>query len=863
VSGAASSVRPEQHNVVDELTRTVQSLFDAGDVIELRTFGGGATFSGYFDNHDKLIREAARYDQLGHDVYITLNELPEQISYRRYNRVDKIKGRDRLTSDNDVKRRRFLFIDLDPERVSGISSTDEEKRRSFGMVLEVRGFLEELGWPEPIICDSGNGYHLLYHIDLPNDRDSQNLVSGILDALDFKFSSESVKVDTATKNAARITKAYGTTAKKGDDLEQRPHRSSQILQVPEEPTPVSQEMLQEVAAIKPEDPPRGQQVRPEANGFKEFDLSAWIAAHDVPVKTEGPWGDGGHRWILQECLNGHTDSSGYILKMPSGAIVARCHHDSCDYEWRDFRAHYEPDAYDRAERGAPEGDRRDNNDNGDNKYQDLVDLPDPEPFPIDALPPTTRQFVREAAASVGCPVDYLGLSVLAALSAAIGDTRRIVLKRDWTEGAAIFGMIVGGPASKKTPAMNSALRPVRERQMALKTEYERQKAEYKSALRDYEKSKKDGPSELLKPGKPTLGRTYADDTTVERLADILNENRRGLLIIKDELSGWLGAMNQYKQGGKGADRQFWLSAHTNQPISVDRKSSEEPVMVPHPFVSIIGGIQPEVLPDFGKDRGDGLIDRFIPVYPNPHVGRWSDDEITDAARDGYARTMNTIFKLRHANDEEDPFPSRVPMTDDEKALFVEEYNNLHQELESPGFPRRLRPAWGKLEAYLARFALILVMTRLAELSNEGQTDLSETVIRGDMRGAIGLLGYFKNHVRRVYTGLYGDSPSDRLAADLRDFLVAEGGQWEGIASELYEALESDHKPERVKDFGKLVRAIAKGSPLLRLEDLPRTNTRRPFRLTLENVVTVDTVVTPSPEEDPSEPPDDETVEGEL
>jgi hypothetical protein len=79
---------------------------------------------------------------------------------------------------------------------------------------------------------------------------------------------------------------------------------------------------------------------------------------------------------------------------------------------------------------------------------------------------------------VGCPVDYIGLSTLAAVSAAIGDTRRIVKKRDWTEGAAIFGMIVGGPASKKTPAMNLALRPVRERQMALKTEYERQKEEH-------------------------------------------------------------------------------------------------------------------------------------------------------------------------------------------------------------------------------------------------------------------------------------------------------------------------------------------------------------------------------------------------
>jgi len=319
-------------------------------------------------------------------------------------------------------------------------------------------------------------------------------------------------------------------------------------------------------------------------------------------------------------------------------------------------------------------------------------------------------------------------------------------------------------------------------------------------------------------------------------------------------------MNQYKQGGKGADRQFWLSVHTNQPVSVDRKSSDEPVIVARPFVSIVGGIQPEVLPDFGKDRGDGLIDRFIPVYPRPRVGRWTDDEISEHVREEYARTISSLYRFRHANDEEDPFPSRVPMTSEAKALFVAEYNRLHDELEAPGFPQRLRPVWGKLEAYFARFALILAMTRIAELSNQGQSGVAERVTRDDMVGAIKLLTYFKNHVRRVYTGLYGDSPSDRLAADLRVFLIDQGGSWEGIASELYEALGSDYKPERVKDFGKLIRAIAKRSPLLRLEDLQRTNTRRPFRLTLESVVTVDTVVTPSQDEGPASTAWEWTVE---
>jgi putative DNA primase/helicase len=357
------------------------------------------------------------------------------------------------------------------------------------------------------------------------------------------------------------------------------------------------------------------------------------------------------------------------------------------------------------------------------------------------------------------------------------------------------------------------------------------------------KTKKDGPSELSKPDKPTLGRTYADDTTVERLADILNENRRGVLITKDELSGWLGAMNQYKQGGKGADRQFWLSVHTNQPVSVDRKSAEEPVIVAHPWVSVIGGIQPEVLPDFGKDRGDGLIDRFIAVYPNPRVGRWSDDEISDGVREEYARTIGTLYRLEHAEGNDGPFPSRVQMTDEAKALFIGEYNKLHDELETPGFPQRLRPAWGKLEAYIGRFALLLAMTRVAELRYQGKFGVHEYVIKEDMAGAVKLLAYFKNHARRVYTGLYGDSPSDKLAADIRDFLVTSPGySWEGIASELHEALVSDHKPERPEDLAKAVRRIAKRSSLLEFEELKRTQDRRPFRLTLKSAVIADSAV---------------------
>jgi hypothetical protein len=487
----------------------------------------------------------------------------------------------------------------------------------------------------------------------------------------------------------------------------------------------------------------------------------------------------------------------------------------------------------------PRKQRNDSNVSNDSEFRELRELPDPERFPVEVFPPSVARLVREGAAAIGCPADFLAVGVLAGLSAAIGDTRKILIKKGWTEGAAVYAMIVGDPASKKSPALYEAMRPVLMRQLALKAEYDRQREEYEVELARCDKDDE-------KPRKPVMGRTYVDDTTVEKLADILKENRRGVALIKDELSGWLGSMDQYKQGGKGGDRQKWLQIHTNRPISVDRKSSDEPVIIPRPFVSIFGGIQPEVLPDFGKDRGDGLLDRFVAAYPAPMVGRWTDDEISDEAREGYKALIDALYRLAPAEHGGDEFAATVAMSGEGRAVFVREYNRLHEELETPGFPQRLRPVYGKLEGYLARFSLILAMARRAEARTTGGATM-ERVGREDVGGAAALIYYFKNHARRVYTGLYADSSVDNLAADIRSFLIDKEYIWEGTASALHSALDSEYKPARPEDLAKTVRAIAKRSPLLRFENLKRTQTRRAFRLTLENAVIADIAVTDPPE----------------
>ena len=87
-------------------------------------------------------------------------------------------------------------------------------------------------WERPIIADSGNGAHLLYRIDLPNDQEAVASVMGALAELDRRYSDDVVKVDVTSANAARIWKVYGTVARKGDSIPGRSHRMSRILEVP-------------------------------------------------------------------------------------------------------------------------------------------------------------------------------------------------------------------------------------------------------------------------------------------------------------------------------------------------------------------------------------------------------------------------------------------------------------------------------------------------------------------------------------------------------------------------------------------------------------------------------------------------------
>ncbi len=212
-------------------------LHAPGDVLEIRALNcptnkGSdftATASGYFSD-PKLAADAARkLDSRGAPgVYVTINPVSIDLLARASNRIiDRAKN---TTTDVQVVKRNWLLLDLDPVRASGISSTDAEMEDAISLAHAVIESLAADGWPAPIFGMSGNGAYCLYRIDLPNNEAATELVKGVLEGLADRLETETVKIDRGVFNASRIAKVLGTTARKGDNLQDvpgvpdRPHR---------------------------------------------------------------------------------------------------------------------------------------------------------------------------------------------------------------------------------------------------------------------------------------------------------------------------------------------------------------------------------------------------------------------------------------------------------------------------------------------------------------------------------------------------------------------------------------------------------------------------------------------------------------
>lgn len=346
-----------------ELRKAIAQLKPDGELFEIRIMGNGKPISGYFRDADTLIEAFKTVDLRNTNTYITLNKPMDSLySRQQANRFLAVKN---TTSDKEIEVIEWLFIDFDPIRPTGISSTKEELEAAQELAQKVYVFLKGQGFEEPVKAFSGNGYHLLYRIGLANNEDNINLVKRCLHSLAMLFNNDIVMVDTANYNPSRICKLYGTMAQKGSSTSDRPHRLALIDGDVKDLRQTQKIYLEKLAGEIEEE-----EIRPaKYNNYSpsEFDIEDWMNNYGIKYTIKA--GNGYTKYILDECPfdSNHTAPDSMILKQPSGAIGFRCLHSSCEgKKWQDVRLKFEPDAYEKRNedfyRAIEEGWKRHNRD---------------------------------------------------------------------------------------------------------------------------------------------------------------------------------------------------------------------------------------------------------------------------------------------------------------------------------------------------------------------------------------------------------------------------------------------------------------------------------------------------------------------
>jgi hypothetical protein len=387
----------------------------------------------------------------------------------------------------------------------------------------------------------------------------------------------------------------------------------------------------------------------------------------------------------------------------------------------------------------------------------------------DALPAGWEAWIIAEAAARACPRDYVGAGLIGGASGWIGNSRRIAATADWNEPAHLWFALIGGPSTGKTPALRAVIDASR------KLEHDAEPA-WRDALAKYERdaevanavnkawceevgkaakekaSPPDRPVAAEEPNKPPRPRVVAMDTSIEELQRLLADNPRGLLLVRDELAGWLGSFDRY--GGEGADRGFYLECWNGAPYVCDRvKFNAVPLRIDHASLSIIGGMVPDRLRDALAEADDGLPARLFFIWPEPVpiaslVKRSAED--AEGRRNMLEKAAGRLRALKMGtNNHGKAEPIVLSIDHDAFALFDEQRAETMQRARAAA---GLAGGWnGKNPGRLLRLALVFECLAWAPRVDQGPEPVSisaDAIVR-----AGGFIDYAGGMFERVIAGL--------------------------------------------------------------------------------------------------------------
>jgi Protein of unknown function (DUF3987) len=396
------------------------------------------------------------------------------------------------------------------------------------------------------------------------------------------------------------------------------------------------------------------------------------------------------------------------------------------------------------------------------------------------LPAKIAPWVCDISERMQCPPDYVGSTALTALGSVLG--RRIGIapdrQTDWFEVPNLWQCAVGRPGAMKTPAIGEALKPLHRLEVKAREKYDAEAADYGKALSEWKlrmdaaeaKARADlkkNPEakvsfDIAEPPAPIERRFITNDTTYEKLGEILAQNPNGVLAHRDELVSLLRTLDREEYA---AARGFFLTAWGGKERYTFDRIGRGRVHIEGACLSIIGSTQPGRLAEYirravtGTSGDDGMIQRFgLLVWPDQspaweHVDRYPLSE----AREQAWKIFETFDGLipgavgAHPISEYGGIPV-LRLDAEAQDLFLEWRKAHERQLWSPD--SEMTPA---LESHFAKYRKLV--PSLALINH--LADVGHGAVGGEaMARALGLATYLETHARRAY----GAGPEAETAA---------------------------------------------------------------------------------------------------
>ncbi len=339
----------------DEMRRSIQVFQPEGAVFEMRTIptNGNISKHCYVRNDEEGLNQFFKELEVSHmteiPLYMTLQAVKQDAEFLcNYNKIIPNTG---CVKDENITHYQWIYVDIDPEHPAGTQATDEETNHARNITKQVKNYLKEMDFPQPVYAFTGNGYSLYYPTKIINTKENAKLVNSFLKALKVKYP----EIDTTVGNPARITKIIGCLSCKGKDTPERPYRISKLLDVSEVKSYVTEEQLQKIIdeltpaqeSIKPisktKKSPKSKQEQKKCMKIKN--AKKWLDSYDIAYKlTEDEYDNKPVRkWKLEDCpFNEHDNHyCSAIIQFDNNNTIFKCFHNHCqDYTIYDMLEKY-------------------------------------------------------------------------------------------------------------------------------------------------------------------------------------------------------------------------------------------------------------------------------------------------------------------------------------------------------------------------------------------------------------------------------------------------------------------------------------------------------------------------------------------